>query len=335
MLVRRRTRDRGIALILALLVLILLILLVGQMAIGTRHDRTLALNRLADLQNTYGARAGWHRASLVLQADLDQGGDVDTLGERWAQPLEFELGRGTVRTVTLDSERFISLSRLVDDKGEVDPAVAGRLRRLVRNLRHPPDAAERIIDYIDADSKGAYESRARNARLLNAEELLRVEGLAPEVLYGGTVGGEERRGILDFLTVWPRTSSSTTPSASQINLNTAAPEVLEALAEEMTPTLALAIAAWREQPGPDGRPQGFKKVEDLKSVPGMSQVYGLVAPSCTVKASTFEIRARAAVGNVEKTWVFVAQRDAKGKMTLLSSQKQQDFLTVKPEALPE
>src|SRR5688572_8625618 len=142
--IRLRARDRGVALILALLVLVLLIVLVGQMAIGTRQDRVLAENRVADLQNTYGARAGYHRAALVLQADLELAAEVDTLGERWAQPIDFELGQGHVTTLVLDCERFISLSQLVNDKGEANPAVAAQLRRLARALRLPPDTAERI-----------------------------------------------------------------------------------------------------------------------------------------------------------------------------------------------
>jgi general secretion pathway protein K len=333
-MVRLRARDRGVALILALLVLVLLIVLVGQMAIGTRQDRVLADNRVADLQNTYGARAGYHRAALVLQADLELAADVDSLGERWAQPIDFELGQGRVSTLLLDCERFISLAQLVNDKGEVNPVVAGQLRRLVRALRHPADTAERIIDYIDADNKGSYESRARNERLLNAEELLRVEGLAPEVLYGGTIAGETRKGLLEFVTVWPRGASQGASTAGAVNINTAPPEVLEALAEEMTPALAGAIAAWRMSPGPDGRPQGFKKVEDLKSVPGLGPLYDQLAASCVVKAATFEIRARSTVGNVEKAWVFVAQRGQKG-LTLLSQQRLNDFHTAKPPDVEE
>jgi general secretion pathway protein K len=331
-MVRRRTRDRGIALIMALLVLVLLIVLVGQMAIGTRHDRALADNRLADLQNTYAARSGYHRAALVLKADLETAKDVDSLGEFWARPIQVELGKGHVTVGILDVERFISLARLTGPKGEVDPVVEAQLRRLVRNLRHPPDVADRILDYVDADSKGAYETRARNDRLLNAEELLRIEGLAPEVLYGGVIAGETKKGLLEFVTVWPRTSE---PSGSgKVNVNTAPPEVLEALADEMTPTLAAAIVAWRTQAGADGRPQGIRKVEDLKGVPGLGPVYDVIAPACTVTSTVFEIRSRAAVGNVEKTWVFVTSRSEKG-LTLLSSQRLNDFLTVKPEALEE
>lgn len=328
----RRRRDRGIALILALLVLVLLIVLVGQMAIGTRQDRTLAENRVADLQNTYSARAGYYRAALVLKADLEQSADVDSIGERWSQPIDVELGKGKVSATTFDCERFISLSQLVNDKGELNPVVAEQLRRLVRTLRHPPEAAERIIDYIDGDNKGSYETRARNERLFNAEELLRVEGLAPEVLYGGTVAGETKKGIFDFVTVWPRTSVEGGPPPGAVNVNTAPVEVLEVLVEDMTPGVAAAIAAYRSNPGPDGRPQGIRTPEDLRNVQGIGPIYDKLAPLTLVKSTLFEIRSKASVGNVEKSWVFVARRTSKG-LTLLSQQRLNDFLTVKPPDL--
>jgi general secretion pathway protein K len=328
---RRRTRDQGIALILSLLVLVLLVVLVGQMAIGTRQDRVLADNRLADLQNSYGARAGYHRAALVLQHDLELDANVDFLGERWAAPLNFELGRAKVQAQTLDSERFVSLAQLVNDKGEPNPVVAAQLRRLVKVLRHPPDVAERILDYVDADNKGPFETRARNERFFNADELLRVEGLTPEILYGSTAHGETKKGLLEFVTVWPRTSSEGGSAPGAVNVNTAPAEVLESLADDMTPELAAAIVAARTSLGQDGRPRGFQKVEDLKTVQGLGGIYDQIAPLALVKSSTFEIRARSGVGNVEKAWVFVARRGPKG-LTLLSQQRQNELVTAQ---LPE
>ncbi len=352
----RRTRDGGVALLLALLVLVILILLVNQMTVTSLHDRTISENHLADLQNTYGTRSGYHQALLFLQDDTERAPNVDSLRERWASPLSVQLGRADVQVTVLDTERFISLARLVNDKGEVNATVAAQLRRLVRILRHPPDTADRIIDYIDADTKGSYESRARNDRLMNAEELLRVEGMEPEVLYGGTVAGEPRKGILEFVTVWPRMALAPPPPAASggtpppppeepgtaapalVNLNTAPAEVLEALSDEMTPQAAQAIVSWRLQPAADAQPQQFSSVDEIKNVPGLpSSVADSIKNACTVKATTFEIRAKSRVGNVEKTWVYVVARESgdKKSLKLLSSQRLNDFVTAKPPPLDE
>jgi len=302
----KRTRDEGVALILALLVLVILVVVILQMSASSLHNRTVAENHLADLQNSYGARAGYARAILFLQADAEEKPDVDSLQERWASPIEFELGRAQVRVTICDSERFINLSQLVDDKGEQNPAVVGELRRLVKLLHHTPDIADRIIDYIDADSKGEFESRARNDRLYNLEELLRIDGITPEVVYGGVFSGEERKGLREFVTIWPRMDGT---GAGLVNLNTASSEVLQSLSDLMLPTMADAIVAFRTQPAQDGKPSQFEKVEDLKRVQGVSD--GLMADlqgKVTVKSSTFEIRCRGTVGRVEKSWVYVVQR---------------------------
>jgi type II secretory pathway component PulK len=304
----KRPRDEGVALILALLVLVILVMVILQMSASSLHNRTVADNHLADLQNSYGARAGYARAVLYLQADAEEAPDVDSLQERWASPIEFELGRALVRVTISDAERFINLSQLVNDKGEQNPVVVAELRRLVKILHHTPDIADRIIDYIDADSKGEFESRAKNERLYNLEELLRIDGITPEVVYGGVISGQERKGIRDFLTIWPRTTGDGV-NAGVVNLNTASAEVLQALSDLMTEPMATAIVDYRTQPGSDGRAQQFEKVEDLKRVQGLSDgLYADLNGKVTVKSSTFEIRCRGTVGKVEKSWVYVVQR---------------------------
>jgi type II secretory pathway component PulK len=344
----KRKRDEGIALILALLVLVILVVVVLQMTASSLHNRTLAENHLSDLQNSYGTRAGYARALLLLQADLEQAPDTDSLRESWAIPFEFNLGKARVRVTVVDSERFINLSQLVNDKGETIPAVASQLRRLVKVLRHTPDIADRIIDYIDADSKGEFEARAKNDRLYNLEELLRIDGLTPEIVYGGLVAGEQKRGLRDFLSIWPRTSppDGGAPPGT-VNINTASSEVLQSLSDLMTPGVADAIVAFRTQPGPDGRPNEFTKVEDLKRVEGMSDgIFTSLAGQIAVKSSTFEIRARGTVGKIDKAWLYVVARKGapaggtpptsgqppppQAGHTLIGAQALNDYLSIKP-----
>jgi type II secretory pathway component PulK len=339
-----RRRDRGVALLLALLVLVILAILISQMTVTSLHNRTVADNHVADLQNTYGTRSGYHQAVLFLQADLETAADVDSLAERWAVPFPLDLGKARVEVVVRDSERAVNLAQLVNDKGEPNPTVVAQLRRLVRVLRHRPDVADRILDYVDKDTRGEFEARARNERLYNLEELLRVDGLAPEVLYGGTVDGDDRKGLLEFVTVWPA-SPATGTNPGIVNLNTAPAEVLQALSDEITPGAAEAIVAWRKQAGTDGKFQEFRSTEDLKKVPGVTDaMVTSVSGQVGVKSSTFEIRTRSKVGNIEKGWVFVVRRTGPspgppapspetgggGGTTLVTSQRLNDFLSVKP-----
>lgn len=372
----KRTRDRGVALLLALLVLVILVVVIMQMTASSLHNRTVAENHLADLQNSYGARAGYARAVLYLQADAEDKPDVDSLLEPWAMPIEFDLGRSHVKVTIADAERYLNLSQLVNDKGEQNPPVCDQLRRLVKILHFTPDIADRIIDYIDADSKGEFEAKAKNDRLYNLEELLRIDGITPEIVYGGLINGEPRKGLREFLTIWPRTSTDasapatpaapvvtpgTTSSAagtssSLTNINTASSVVLQSLSDLMTPVIADAIVAYRTQPGPDGKPQEFGQVDDLKRVQGVSDgLFNELNGKITVKSSTFEIRCRGTVGKVEKTWVYVVQRKAGSPsgtppadpstapapspsaaptLTLIGSQMLNDFASIKAPESP-
>ena len=250
----RRRKDEGLALILALMVLAILIILIAQMSISSLQNRTVAQNHLGDLQNSYAARSGYHLATLYLLADLEKEPEADSLHEKWALPQSVPYGASTLRVETKDSARFLNLSLLVDDEGKVDPAMEIRLRKLVRILEQPPDVADRIIDYIDADTRGEYEGRARNERLYNLDELLRIEGMEPEVLYGSKRPGEERKGIMEFLTIWPRVlPEGGSEDAGKVNVNTAPAEVLQSISEEMTLEAALAVVD-TTQSVPSARP---------------------------------------------------------------------------------
>jgi type II secretory pathway component PulK len=348
----RRRKDRGIALILALLVLIILVVVILQMTATSLHNRTLAENHLSDLQNTYGARAGLTRALLYLEADQELAPDVDSLRETWASPIDFTLGKAQVRVQVCDAERFINLSMLTNEKGEPNPVVVSQLRRLVKNLKFTPDIADRIIDYIDADTKGEFEARAKNDKLFNLEELLRIEGVTPEMISGGVFPDGERKGLREFLTIWPKAADAGA-APGVVNINTASAEVLWSLSDLMTEGVAQAIVAWRTQPGADGKPQEFSKPDDLKRVQGMNDgIYASLAGQIAVKSSTFEVRARGTVGKVEKAWVYVVQRKAGGgaaagtppppasgtgappakpTLTLVGVQPLNDFTSAKPE----
>lgn len=328
---RRRRRDRGaIALILALMVLIVLALVVTQMSSTSVHNRTVAENHLADLQNTYGTRSGYAHARLLLEADLEGGAEVDTLHERWAAPFSIEVGRAQVQVSIRDAERALNLSALVNDKGEPNAPVVAALRRLAALLGHPADVAERIVDYVDADGRGGFETRSRNRRLMDVDELLRIEGLGPEVLYGVPEGEEGPRGLLEYVTVWP------VQGTWSVNVNTAPPEVLQALSDEMTAPVAAAIAAWRAGRGSDGRPREFRSVEDVKQVPGMTdEIFTSIQGSLAVRSSVFEVRARSRVGRVEKGWLYVlrrtaAQGDRAGSLKLLAARRRNDLVTARP-----
>lgn len=328
----RRRNERGIALLLTLLVMTILIVLIAQMSVTSLHTKTISENFLNDLQNGYGARAGYHQGVLYLQADSEKAPNVDHLGEKWAQKISIDLGRSTVEVTVEDSERRINLSHLNKDDGTPNPQVISQLRRLCAVLGHPQDVADRIVDYVDKDTKGDYEVGARNDRLYSLEELLRIDGIPQQALYGGPHEGKTLGGLLDHVTLWPREMAGTLPGV--VNLNTAPKEVLRALSDELTSTVADAIVAYRETKRPDGSNQYFETINDIKKVQGVTdEIYADLANQSAVRGSHFEIRVRSSVGNLSKRWLYVVKRTTgeQGKIELVTSQKVSDFLAFAPE----
>lgn len=337
-----RKKERGIVLLLTLMVLAILIVLIAQMAVTSLNTRTISENYLHDLQNTYGNRSGYYQALLYLEADMEKKPEVDSLDEKWASEISFPLTKATVNVSIEDSERRINLSRINndDEKNTVNEKIAEQFRQLLFVLGHPADIADRVIDYIDTDTKGDYESGAKNDRLYTLEELLQIEGIPSESLYGGKLGGVNVSGFLDFVTIHPRNVEEG-ESAGKININTAPSAVLQSLHEDITPLMADEIHQYRSTATEDNSFQSFESPADLKNVASMTdEIFNEISDRITVNATHFEIRVQSRFRNLTKKWLYVVkrakQREGEGtgeeqeSLTLVFSQKMSDFLAIEP-----
>ncbi len=333
----RRRRDRGIVLLLALLLLVLLTLVIGQMALTSRHNRSVADNAMGALQGEYAVRAGHAQAMLRLEFDAEKSAATDHLHEAWADPFTFALGDASVRVSIQDSERRFNLNALVNEEGEEVPAVSERLQRLVSLLGHEPvETTRRIVDYLDADTKGDYEAGARNARMTTLDELTRIEGLKREAIFGDA----DRKGLLGLVTLWPHGKKPATKLA--INPNTAPAELLQCLDEGLTAGLAQAIVTWRDGRTEDGSWRSFAKADDLTKVTGISpELAGKLGPHLVFAASVFEVRVASIQQAVERKHLTVVARSttpppAGGtvapapKHKLVTSLRENDFLSLPP-----
>lgn len=178
---------------------------------------------------------------------------------------------------------------IIDESGKVDINAASDvvLKNLFMNTGISEEEADTIVDSImdwkDPDDlhrlHGAesdyYQSlqnpyKAKNARFDSLEELLLVKGVTSDILYGN----KERKGLIDFLTVYTK--------RNRININAAPKEVLMAL-PGMTPELADSIISSRQTVDPTG-------ATNIRSVLGDS--YGPMARYITTGGSNvFSIEA--------------------------------------------
>jgi hypothetical protein len=128
------------------------------------------------------------------------------------------------------------------------------LRRVLENLweklaKREMNAA--LLDFMDKDARPRMGGMERETHInrypMDISELLILEGITPELLYGTG----EQSGIADYCTLW---------SDGKINLNVAPVYVLEIL-PGLDRTLAEKIVEFRER-------EPLKKIADLRDIPG-------------------------------------------------------------------
>ena len=246
-------RQRGVAVITAMLVVAIATVLAMQIAWETSLDlrRTEGMLLWDQAQQyAYGAES-W--AGDILREDLqDDGGEaIDDLGEGWAQKLPpLEIEGGLMDGELMDLQGRFNLNNLVNSRGEKDEKALAQFERLLEVLQEREDVppfdvaqvAAAIVDWIDHDSvpefggaeDDVYTSRMPAHRTANfwftsTSELMAIEGMTREV----------------YKVLSPVVAAL--PPGSRINLNTAPPEVVQSLGENISEVDATAWVETRDK----------------------------------------------------------------------------------------
>lgn len=254
---RRRTGERGAALLVVLWVVVVVGLLAGEIVVSSRFDDATTHNERCRLAGHYAARGAVADARARLRPRVAPGADDDPAGflavaGRAGEPpalLSFGGAMGAMRYTVEATDLNARLN--------VNRADAAALRALFASAGLTADRAaglaDAVADWIDPDDlhrgRGA-EARhyrelgraagPRNGPVPSLDELLLVRGMGPEILYGpdrslGTEGG----GLDRWLTV---------EGSGKVNLNTASAEVLAALPGFASDVVAIVIDRRRERP---------------------------------------------------------------------------------------
>jgi len=295
--------NRGFALIITLIVTALLVALVTEFITEVYVDTTTRQN-YADAQKAgLLAESGVDGALKLLQIALPAK-SYSSLHDAWAKPLDIPEELGSLRVTIEDESAKLSLNHIAGANGtfidETDPTGAyyGTALRLFRKLKLPAgDLCDAVADWVDDNEVPKpgggetpwYSSRkpalpAKNARLDTFEELALVKGFSSEVL----------EKIRPFTTVYAL-DNATAP----LNINTAAKEILLALDERISETMADQIIDYRKS-------TPFKDKADLSKVPGMGTIATGLMLRITAKSSIFRIRAEAQVNGTTRVVESVA-----------------------------
>lgn len=328
-----RARERGIALLIVITMVALLTVLVVELVLMAGNQRLAADMTLADLQISYALRSGYYRARLYLEADTESGGGADHLHERWAESLAFTVGDAQVLVEIRDAERGINVSRLIEQDGDPCGRVRGILAELGAMQGLDPAVPEALIDYMDPDTIGTYETGAHDALLYHPEEVLRIDGVERDQWVGEVEETGTTPGYLDFITIWPREASEACPGEAEagpcdmkVNLNTAPREVLAALFSPPNSAYADMMIQWRDTVLGDGSHQVFQSAADVTSAIGDAAAAAFIQGVSVYSSSIFVIRVKARSGSVEEGHVFVVKRGDEGTIELLTHYRLPDAI---------
>lgn len=308
--------------VIVLIIVVILSVVITQFLYSTTIDERIAKNFASDRKNYYAARGAVVLARALLEKDAEEDGPRDSLYDDWS-------GKGQLQNVSVigdvdtnititDQERLININRLSNKSNRDFSRVYDALSRLVVILEIDPVGeyaiAERIRDYIDADEDGDFEVEAKNGPLTTIEEMLQIEEITTQRLYGYiNEEGEIFEGLVDYIGLWGN---------GRININTASPEVLRSISAEIDEEDAANILVYRDDPdvGPFNTPM------DLTNVTGMSDIYErdkTLMQYLTTVSSWFEVRTRATQDNVKKDVRAIIRRQ--GKQTVIQFWKERDL----------
>ena len=242
---RKRAKDRGVALITAMLITALATMVAANLAWDNALDvrRTMVLlNRDQALQVALGAES-WMIS--ILRQDLEDS-ETDHLGEIWATELPgLPIEGGEVFGAVSDLQGRFNINNLVDENGVVHDESLQQFRRLLLAIGLDPRFAGIAADWLDSDidalfPDGAEDSiytgmippyRTANQTLTSVSELAALDGMDK----------------LTFNALEPHITAL--PGRTRINVNTATGAVLQSLDENMTLADVENLIAERESGG--------------------------------------------------------------------------------------
>jgi general secretion pathway protein K len=296
---KRRTANRGVALITAMLITALASMVAANLAWDNALDvrRTMVLlNHEQAVQVALGAES-W--VIGILHQDLEDS-ETDHLGEIWAIELPgLPIDGGEVTGNIEDLQGRFNVNNLIDDNGKVVPESLERFRRLLVALELDPRTAGIAADWIDSNIEASFPDgaedpiytgiippyRSANQSLTSASEFAALEGMARE----------------SFNVLRPHITAL--PGRTNININTATGPVLQSLDENLSAADVERLLAEREI-------AGFADIQSTFS--------SLVTPDVlnTLDDSTnyFQLKVVVRIDTVRVTLYSVLQRGSQGSV---------------------
>ena len=298
-----RYKQKGVALITVMLILALATIL----AVSMSSRQQLDIHRTANIINfeqayqyVLGAES-WTKQ--ILKRDLEDN-KTDSLDDDWAKalpPLPIEGGQMTGQVEDLQA-RF-NLNNLVKD-GKPNKLYIERFKRLLRNIGLNEDIAVVIVDWVDTNEETGF-SGAEDNEYLNSTPAYRTANQpmddVSELLLIKGVGFEAYEKLRPFVCVLK--------SEVEINVNTASPEVLSSIVNDITFEDAKSLVEERNK-------ETYKKIEDFYEHPILKSTK-VKREGLSVSSQYFQLNSTAQIERISLEYTTILRRDSVGNVVIL------------------
>ena len=285
---KKINKNKGVALITAMLITAI----TGSLAAGLTWNNSLDIRRTMTLmlheqgiQVALGAET-W--VQNILQND-SLSNQTDHLGEIWASelpvlPIDNDSIQGAVSGKIEDLNGKFNVNNLVDANGQVNVDMLEQFERLLQILNLDIRFAGLTVDWIDIDQiaslpNGAEDPvytnfnppyRTSNRPLVNVTELSSLEGMDK----------------LSFRKLLPHITAL--PGKTKINVNTATPEVLSSLSNNIDQNTLEGLLLIRKESG----------ISDITSTFGTLIENKVIFDNLSQKSEYFQLKAVVQIDNV-------------------------------------
>jgi len=243
--------QRGVAIITAVLLIALgsitMVAITSQQNLDMQRERNEGLIQQARAFGISGERF----AAVLLYRDFQDGlrENTDSLDDDWAQTIPpIPIDNASIQGCIVDMQGRFNLNNVINVEGNVAPFYFEQLKRLLAELNIEQVKAEAILDWVDQDvnatiPEGAEDDyytglesgyRTANAPFVSVSELQLVKGFSS----ANEQETEDYELLLPHISALPVVNGST-----PVNVNTATPEVLASLGDEVKP-LAADLSRW-------------------------------------------------------------------------------------------
>ncbi len=258
-------RQRGVAILTAMLLIALgtitMVAIMSRQQLDMQRER----NEGIILQARAFGISGERFAAALLFRDVAAGlrENTDSLDDDWAQTIPpIPIDNASIQGCIVDMQGRFNLNNLINAEGEPVEFFVNQLTRLLAELNIEQNKAQAILDWVDKDVNatipdGAEDDyytglesgyRTSNAPFVSVSELQLVKGFSSAIK-------EEAE---DYTLLLPHISALPTDNGpTAVNVNTATPEVLASLSDEIKP-LAADLSRWDT-----GAYEDYPKCEDI------------------------------------------------------------------------